>query len=249
MIYKPRGRAGEYADQAANLYLGCSHHCHYCYGARVLHMSQEEFDNPKPKKDVLERLEQSAHALDKRGQHVQVLLSFVCDDYQPLDAETNITRNAIEILHKYGHNFCILTKGGTRALRDIDLYRPGDTFACTLTCLEVKDSLRWEPGAATPADRLVALETFHLENIDTWVSLEPVINPTWTLRLIKLTANWVNKYKVGKLNYQGSLPPDLQEEVKGVNWKQFAWNVEDLLVSLSKDYMLKEDLLKLKERQ
>ena len=120
MIYKPKGRAGEYADWAANLYLGCSHHCRYCYGARVLKMTQEEFDNPKPKKDVLERLEQSAHAMDKRGQHVQVLLSFVCDDYQPLDAETNITRNAIEILHKYGHNFCVLTKGGTRALRDID---------------------------------------------------------------------------------------------------------------------------------
>jgi DNA repair photolyase len=30
-IYKPKGKAGEYAEWACNLYVGCSNNCSYCY--------------------------------------------------------------------------------------------------------------------------------------------------------------------------------------------------------------------------
>jgi len=245
VIYQPKGRAGEYADWAANLYVGCSHKCRYCYGAKVLRMPREEFDVPRAKDDIVVRMGQAAANLARRGQTEQVLLSFVCDDYQPLDAETGITRACINALHRNGQHVCILTKGGTRALRDIDLMTPKDAFACSLTCLDVGDSLRWEPGAATPQDRLVALEAFHRADIPTWVSLEPVIRPEWTLRLIRLTHRWVDMYKVGKMNYQNSLPDDLKSEVMGIDWGRFGRDAIKLLESLGKDFLVKDDLAKL----
>ena len=31
VIYSPKGKAGEYAENAANFYVGCSNGCTYCY--------------------------------------------------------------------------------------------------------------------------------------------------------------------------------------------------------------------------
>lgn len=246
IIYKPRGRAGEYAEWAANLYWGCQHKCAYCYAADVLRAYGEQrelfYRQPHPKKDAVARVEASAQSFAKRGQSLNVLLSFVCDDYQPLDAETGITREVIKALHANGHTFTVLTKGGTRALRDIDLYGDGDKFACTLTCLDVGESLKWEPGAATPHDRLYALKTFHDAGIETWVSLEPVINPAWALELIKLTHGMVDLYKVGKMNYTNKLPAHLQSEVAGIDWRKFATDVTVLLKKLDRQHYIKDDL-------
>jgi DNA repair photolyase len=245
IIYNPRGRAGEYADWAANLYIGCSHKCRYCYSADVLRIPDDQRETfwrqPYPKTRVVANMDTDAKRLAKH-QCVNVLLSFVCDDYQPLDAETGITRDVIKILHEYGHTFTVLTKGGTRALRDIDLYREGDVFACTLTCLDVGESLKWEPGAATPQDRLYALKTFHDAGIHTWVSLEPVIHPQWALELIRLTHPMVDLYKVGKMNYTNKLPEHLQREVANVDWRSFALDVTELLAKFDKRHYIKDDL-------
>ena len=44
-----------------------------------------------------------------------------------------------------------VTKGGMRAIADIDLFRPErDAFACTLTTLDDDFSMKWERGAALP---------------------------------------------------------------------------------------------------
>jgi DNA repair photolyase len=78
----------------------------------------------------------------------------------------------MEILREYNLGFCALTKGGTRALRDLDLFRPDrDAFASTITSLDEATSLHWEPNAALPADRITALKAFHDAGIFTWVSL------------------------------------------------------------------------------
>ena len=53
----------------------------------------------------------------------QIMLTFTSDPYHPGDTE--LTRQTIEILVEHGLAFCTLTKGGTRALRDLDLLPPG----------------------------------------------------------------------------------------------------------------------------
>ena len=54
VIYSPKGKAGEYAENAANFYVGCSNGCTYCYlrkgrGAKVL-----GGNTPELKKALLE---------------------------------------------------------------------------------------------------------------------------------------------------------------------------------------------------
>lgn len=63
------------------------------------------------------------------------MLSSTTDPYHPGD--TTLTRQALEVLLAHGLGTCTLTKGGTRALRDLDLFRPDrDAFASTLTSLD-----------------------------------------------------------------------------------------------------------------
>ena len=135
-IYAPRGQAGEYAPLAANPYRGCGHGCAYCYVPRVIKMSRRDFDaGAMPRENFLTKLRKDAVKYKALGIKEQVMFSFTTDVYNPFD--TSLTRPAIEILIEHGLAFCVLTKAGTRAWRDHDLYRPDrDAFASTLTSLD-----------------------------------------------------------------------------------------------------------------
>jgi DNA repair photolyase len=121
-----------------------------------------------------------------------------------------LTRAAIYLLHDAGFPVSILTKGGAHARRDLDLFRPGDSFGVTLTCLDTSKSCVWEPNAASPKERIKNLMEAKLAGVDTYISLEPVIYPEETLKIIEATAGFTDHYKVGPLNYyKGELPvPD-----------------------------------------
>jgi DNA repair photolyase len=232
IIYQPRGRAREYAALACNIYRGCDHRCIYCYAPNATYQSAGAFGKPEPRKRFFEQLERDAakHANSQE----RVLLCFTCDPYQMLDTELQYTRQTIETLHRYGIPIQILTKGGSRALRDRALLTERDAFATTLTLLDDAQSIKWEPGAAPPSDRIETIKKFHWVGIPTWVSLEPVLNPLVSLELIQRTHEFVNLYKVGKLNYH----PLAQE----IDWAQFAHNVVELLNQLGKPYYIKDDL-------
>lgn len=234
IIYKPAGRAGEYAEYAANLYSGCSHGCTYCYAPAATRKKAEQFHgHPAPRKNVLQQLEKDCIKL--QGQELpRILLCFTTDPYQRLEEELGITRRAIQIMHKYGFAVQVLTKGGMRASRDFDLLSEKDAFATTLTFLNADTSRQWEPGAASPRDRIEAIRLAHEAGIPTWVSLEPVIDPEETLRIIDETHAIVDLYKVGKLNYH--------KAANLVDWAKFHRDVVERLDSYGKDYYIKKDL-------
>lgn len=234
VIYETRGRAREYRELACNLYKGCGHGCTYCYAVAATYSTREKFGRPEPRIGVLAKLERDAYEYGRRGEQRQVMFSFTCDPYQPLDEKLGLTRQAIDICHRHGLHICVLTKGGRRALRDLDLFMPGDAFAATLTTLSPKDSLEWEPHAALPDDRMATLEAFHKRGIYTWVSLEPVIRPEWTFEIIRQTYRYVDQFKVGRMNY---VPTP-------IDWRRFGLEVTELLETLGCNYYLKEDLRK-----
>jgi DNA repair photolyase len=147
-----------------------------------------------------------------------------------------VTRKAIQILHRHGHKVHILTKGGSRALRDRDLLTPGDAFGSTLTFLDAATSATWEPGAASPEDRIATLKVFHDAGIPTWASLEPVIDPDTALEIIRRTHAFVNLFKVGRWNYD--------KRANEIDWRKFAQDAVRLLESLGAKYLLKQDLKK-----
>jgi len=223
LIYEPRGRAREYAALACNVYRGCDHGCEYCYAPSATRRQRQAFRASKCRANFLPKLEREAAKYQAAGVTGKVLLSFTTDPYQHLDAKERVTRRAIEILHAHGLNVQILTKGGSRALRDLDLLGPDDAFATTLTLLDDAESLKWEPGAALPGDRIATIQAFHSAGVPTWVSLEPVLDPSAALDIIRKTHGFVDLFKVGKLNYH--------PHARTIDWGRFAREAIELLMS------------------
>lgn len=231
IIYQPRGRAREYAPLAANLYRGCGHGCRYCYAPAATYQERQTFyAAPRPRPDVIRQLRREAPAY--AGQ--QVLLCFTCDPYQPLDDEHQLTRQAIQALHDGGVGVSLLTKGGHRAERDFDLLGSADQVGASLTFLDAADARDWEPQAALPAERLAMLRAAKARGLRTWASLEPVIDPAQTLALIDRCHPYVDRFKVGRLNYHAA--------AKAVDWAAFARQVVARCQQLGATYTLKSEL-------
>jgi len=232
VIYSPKGEAGEFAPLATNPYRGCGHGCTYGYCAPVLHMKVGEFNaGATLKANYLQRLAKDAAKCAAAGLSGQIHMCFSTDPYHP--ADTTATREAIKILHENGLGVSILTKGGTRALRDLDLFLADrDCFGCTLTCLDADVSREWEPNAALPADRIAALKAFHNAGIYTWASLEPTLDADTSLAIVKTTHTFVDLYKVGKLNYRKS----------DIDWRDYTSRMVDLCTALNANHYIKRDL-------
>lgn len=233
-IYAPRGQAGEYAPLATNPYRGCGHKCAYCYVPRVTKQDRSDFNaGAVLRPDYMQNLRKDAVKYQMLGVTEQVMLSFTTDPYPP--AHHQETRQVLEILRDHGLAFCTLTKGGTRALRDIDLFRPDrDAFATTLTSLDSSFSIKWESGAANPEDRLLALQKFHEAGIFTWVSLEPTIDVDASIQIVKETHHYVDMYKVGRVNY---LPI-----TKTTNWEEYTHRILETLNDVGAAHYIKRDL-------
>lgn len=233
-IYAPKGQAGEYAPLAANPYRGCGHKCSYCYVPLVTRTARLKFDEGAVERpNFIKGLTKDAAKYKQAGITEQVMLSFTTDPYHPGD--TNNTRFTIEILQEHGLAVCTLTKGGTRALRDIDLFRPNrDAFASTLTSLDDDFSCKWERGAAPSSDRIAALKEFHKRGIFTWVSLEPTIDVEASLAIVKETRQFVDLYKIGRVNY---LPI-----TKTTDWRNYTVRMIDTCQSLGVKHYIKKDL-------
>ena len=238
LIYEPKGRAREYAKLAVNVYVGCEHGCVYCYAPSVMRRERNDFLQVGMRAgEFLSNLAKEAARYKDEGVTDQVLLSFVCDPYQPFDAQIGMTRKVIEVLKGNGLHFTVLTKAGSRALRDLDLYENGDAFGTTLTWLDEGLSLEWEPGAALPQDRIETISRFHEAGINTWVSLEPVLNPQVALKIIMDTFDIVDLYKIGKLNVRFYVAPEFQLEIvdreHSIDWALFRKEAVALLHTLN----------------
>jgi DNA repair photolyase len=236
-LYVPSGRAREYAAWALNLYTGCPHGCKYCFAPRVTHQTAATFAASQPRKSILQKLE--SDLLRLRPFSLQpsafslpssVHLCFTCDPYQPLEARHQLTRSAIQLLHAAGIAVQILTKAADRASRDFDLLVPSapancnlqtaNSFGVTLTFADEVAARTWEPNADPPYTRMAVLKEAHKRGIPTWASLEPVIDPAETLRLVDLTHDYVDFYRVGPLNY-------FPQITAGINWRRFAQDITE----------------------
>ena len=234
IIYAPAGQAEEYAALATNPYRGCGHACAYCYVPNVLRMSRQDFDaGATPRPDFIERLRRDADLYRKASVTEQVLMSFTTDVFNPFDM--SLTIPAIEVLIQHGLAFCTLTKGGSRAMTAIDLFRPErDAFATTLTSLDDSFSQKWERGAALPGDRIETLKRFHERGVFTWVSLEPTLDVVPSLSIIERTHGFVDLYKVGRANY---LPMTTTTD-----WEDYTHRVIDLCAKVGARHYIKRDL-------
>lgn len=241
VIYRPTGMAREYSPYACNLYIGCSHRCRYCYAPHTLQKKASDyFGKPEPRKDILKLLEAD---LKKNTYTEQVLLSFVGDCYCDSADDGATTHEALKLLNAYHVPVAVLSKGGKKMLRDIDIFKEfGDriTVGTTLTFMDEKKSQYWEPFASSPNDRLETLKILHDNGIKTFASFEPTIEPEESLKLIRKTIelDCVDHYKIGKINNFGSAD-------KWQDWAKYLEDCVDLLRPTGKQVYYKFCLRKL----
>ena len=228
LIYIPSGKAREYSPLALNVYSGgCDHGCKYCYCAQVQRGNWGLI--PKPR--LLKMIEKEAQMSKE-----QILLSFISDPYNGEEPKYKATHKIIKILKHAGCSVAILSKGGYRCLADIDLFKtwPDKRFkiGATLTFVNEGMSKEYEPGAALPSERIETLKNFYDNGIQTWASIEPVIDAKESLSVIEASLPFVNGYKVGKLNHKKS----------NVNWTTFCIDAVNLIRSAGRKLYVKNDL-------
>jgi len=236
-IYVPRGKALEYSELACNLYKGCSHACAYCFAPGATFTDRQKFSSPdyiRPRPGIIAELNRDAEKL--AGDPRTILMSFTSDVYQEAEKKLKLTRQALSVMALNNLTPQILTKAGAWAIeRDMDLLQHANgIWAATLTTDCPEESIKWEPGAALPADRIKALQIAKDAGLRTWVSFEPVIDPEAVYRLIDQTHDFVDLYKVGKLNYHPL--------AKEINWNKFLSDAEKRLDHYGKDRYIKKDL-------
>jgi DNA repair photolyase len=237
IIYESKGRAREYSELAANLYKGCSHGCIYCYAPLALKRSRSEFVKSSVRDNVITKFEKDAIKLGNIGEKRPILLSFTTDPYQHIDEKEQLTRKAIKILHDNSLKVSILTKGGKRSERDFDLLAKNSElseYGTTLVFMRDEDREIIEPFAAPTSERIKSIIKAHDMGIFTYISLEPVWFPEDALEFIELTHEFVDFYKVGKLNYH--------PHQKSVDWRQFKNAIVQRLNTYKKHYYIKKDL-------
>lgn len=256
-IYEPKGKAREYAALALNVYTGCDHQCKYCYNRNkqgydikdIFGKDFEEGDTVEAvgSKILFETIHDAKILSDlfktENGNDCpEILLSFTGDVYQSIENQIGLTREIIKILIKFDLPFTILTKGGMFATADFDLLSTYKKFrfGTTLIFWKNNDIGEWEPGASTFTSRVSAIQVANNLGMNTWVSMEPVIDPQQALDLVDMLSPIVNSWKVGKINYNDELE-------KSVDWIKFRDDIRNKFKEYDiVNYYLKDSLTKLK---
>lgn len=233
IIYKPKGKAAEYAPLAVNIYTGCSSQCTYCFAPNILRAI--DHSKPYPRKNIIKQIEREAPRLAANGCTDRILFSFMSDPYQPLESELGLTRAALRILGANGLKSNVLTKHGPRAERDFDLFKKYDThLGQTIVFADDIYRQQYELNAATIPERLATLARAHEAGITTWVSIEPVIDTTEALKVVDLILPYVNYLKVGKINHN--------KRLEAQDWQAFVDELMPRLISSGVQYYIKKSL-------
>jgi DNA repair photolyase len=233
LIYEPRGKAREYSPLALNVYSGgCDHACRYCYCADMGRAFGRDW-TPVPMPRDLAGLPREAEKASR-----QVLMCFVSDPYCAADVQYGKTREALTILRASHCSVAILTKGGSRCLRDLDIFRGWPDgrvkVGATLTFRSASRCAEWEPGAACPDERIDALRQLHAAGVKTWASIEPVIDPVESLAIIEASLPYVDAYKVGKWNHDA--------RANATDWPAFGRAAVDMIRAAGRRLYVKADL-------
>lgn len=242
-IYRPKGKAKEYAeDFALNIYTGCPHGCSYCFAPSVLRKNREIFhEEVKPRDGIVEATKRQLDHWQKSGITGKLIhLCFTCDPF-PYGYDHSPTIEIIKAIKESGNHVQLLTKNfsgdpGTGKPKDLTLFRlinlldRNDRFGITY------DGTRgiYENADTMSVEASTVLYHMHMHTL-TWVSFEPVIDETRVLDFIKGNHESIDIAKFGRLNYHPK--PDTVED-----WAKFGYAAEDLCKELGVRYYVKESL-------
>lgn len=202
------------ADYAVNCYTGCAHGCVYCYArfaSRFSHPHQPWGSFVDIKVNAPEVLAREV----RRKPAGHVILSSVCDAWQPVEKQARLTRQCLEILLRYRYEISVLTKSAL-SRRDLDLLATGNVdFGVTVTTLDPHLARVIEPGASPPLERLGVLAEAKNKDIRTYAFVGPLLpfltdtEESLTSLLQAVKDIGVDHFYVDKLNLRYGVWPAL----------------------------------------
>jgi len=169
-------------DRSINPYRGCEHGCIYCF-ARPTHAYLNlspglDFESRlfyKPDAAVLLRKELNA----SRYQPAPIALGINTDAYQPVEKQTGLTREILQVLADYRHPVTIVTKSALIE-RDVDILAnmARDNLAkvvVSVTSLDHALARIMEPRACAPTRRLEVIRKLSDAGVPVGVLVAPII--------------------------------------------------------------------------
>jgi DNA repair photolyase len=188
-------------DYCVNPYTGCQVNCRYCYARLFM---KRYSGHKEPWGEFVDVKINAPEVLRKQLQRAKrgtVWISSVCDPYQPLEAKYELTRRCLKELLEKQFPVNIQTKSKL-VLRDMDLLKDFKEIEVgfTITTNDEKIARSFEPGAASVAERLKALEKLHASGIKTFAFIGPLL-PGDPEKLVADLAGLVDRVFIDRMNY------------------------------------------------
>jgi len=163
------------ADYVINCYVGCGHACCYCY-ARYM----KRFTGHKEPWGTFVDVRVNAPAVlereVRRKRPGSVMLSSVCDGWQPLEEKHRVSGACARILADHDWPIRILTKSAL-VERDLDILAHASDADIGVTLTAADEDVREvvEPDASPTEDRVRLLEAAAERGIRVWAFLGPFL--------------------------------------------------------------------------
>ena len=118
-------------------------------------------------------------SLKRKRKKCMISLGSMTDPYIKEELKLNYTRQALEIVNKYGLGITLITKSAN-VLRDLDLFKEINSktkcvIQMTLTTYDEELCKKIEPNVSTTKERVEALKILRDEGIPTVVWLTPIL--------------------------------------------------------------------------
>ena len=159
-------------DYTVNCYTGCLHACVYCYARYMKRFTGHD----EPWGQFADVKVNSPYVLErqlKRAAPGHVIMSSVCDGWQPLEQEYELSRKCLSLLLHYGFHVTILTKSSL-IRGDLDLLEDTNVeLGATLTTMDETLRRKIEPHASPTSERIDMLREAADRGIKVWAFLGP----------------------------------------------------------------------------
>lgn len=207
VIYQPSGKAGEYANWACNLYVGCSNSCDYCYCKRGVLSSVMGGTVPTLKKGLRDgdhALEVYISELTRHADEIRrdggLFFSFSTDPCLPVTFD--LTMHCVMVATGMDIPCSILTKctawaSSPSVIESLRMVKDKVAIGLTLTGM---DEMERGETVAPNAQRIALMLKLHDEGFLTFASIEPVIELKRSREMILRAVDSCDFFEIGLLS-------------------------------------------------
>lgn len=186
-------------DYTVNPYTGCAHSCNYCYARFMKRFT----GHPEPWGDFVDVKINAPDLLSweiRRKTPGKVWVSGVCDPYQPVEAQYELTRECVRIIVENRWPLVVQTRSPL-VVRDLDILVSGEDVEVGMSVTTADEAVRrlFEPKAPAIAGRIAALERLHRAGVRTFAMIAPLL--PGAEELPALLAGKVDNVLIDRMNY------------------------------------------------